>query len=332
MSEPTARLNLIQRVMEKTTLAGARLVGLSPLPDAAVPNGPPLPLAERKAQDPFVPGLATGNVQAGGGQDVQLNYAKLRESGISTPEDRNSLTYNEFRSVKRKLIPLMHDNSTHSRRQNLVMITSSLPGEGKTFTSMNLALSLAAEGNLKVVLVDGDVILSTVKKYFIGDREKGLMELLTDENPPAVRDMLHRCSDLPNLHLLFAGKRSAAAPELFASRRMSEVLDELSVCFPQCIVLIDTPPVLASQEPVALVTHMNHLLMVISAGIAGRHQIQESLNTISSCPNINLLFNKAPKWQRANLGTYYYYGSYGADQEPEEPSPKQSVAGAVAND
>jgi protein-tyrosine kinase len=239
---------------------------------------------------------------------VKLNYPRLRESKISLPGDRNSVIFNEFRSVKRKLLPLATRNGTEQRAKNIVMVSSALPAEGKTFTSMNLAITLAAEKNLNVILVDGDVIRSSVTRYFTGQSGRGLLDLFSATSCK-LDDVLHRCEDISNLHILFSGTQNDGAPEMFASARMAEICDLLSKRFPQSIVIIDSPPVLATSEPTSLATHVDHLIMVVAAGRSSRHQVETALSALTSCRSIYMLFNKAPRWQRPSQGSYYYYGS-----------------------
>ena len=273
MSEPTSRLNLIQRAMQGAALSEAE----------------PAQIA-REAEP------------------VHLNYAKLRASRIVTPDNKSSAAYNEFRSLKRKLIPMTRDPETGAMTRNVVMVTSSLPGEGKTFTAVNLAICLAAEHNLNVILADGDVVRGCIADYFHGEDQDGLVELLRDKRQ-RIGDMLHPCADLPGLHVFFAGKRDEAAHELFASRRMADICAALSKHFQQSIVLFDTPPVLATSETAAMAAHAHHLLMLIAAGQAARHQVEAALAEVSCCPSISLLFNRAPQWEQPlSRYDYYYYG------------------------
>ena len=222
------------------------------------------------------------------------------------PGERGSLTFNEFRSVKRKLLPLTKRAGTHRPTQNVVMITSALPAEGKTFTAINLAISLAAEKNLEVILIDGDVIRSSITRYFSGQTERGLIDLF-GSTPCTIEETLHECQDFPNLHILFAGTHNDTAPELFASNRMGELLDLMARRHPEAVIVVDSPPVLATSEPAALVAHIDHIIMVVSAGRSSRHQVETSLSALSGCRSTMLLFNKAPKWQRPSQGSYYYY-------------------------
>jgi receptor protein-tyrosine kinase len=306
MSEPTSRLNLIQRAMQQVKPKPAENDLQSDAVPALQKNGEASadPSLTRAMPMPPTP-MPAARTERGGVPDVRLNYAKLRDLQIMTPDNKSSYTYNEFRAIKRKLVPMTHDPQTKALTRNLILVTSALPGEGKTFTAMNLAIGLAAERNLEVILVDGDVLRSTIGEYFEGPHGEGLLDLLTG-SCQQIDDVMHRCADLPNLHVIFAGKHEETSPELLASKRMAEACATLSRRYPECIVVIDTPPVLATSEPVALAMHVHHLIMVVAAGQATRGQIEEALSAVSACPSINLLFNKVPKWQRSNPYSYYY--------------------------
>jgi receptor protein-tyrosine kinase len=310
------RLNLIQRAMQLGALArepapadGGVFERTSERPTIApsepASNGVAFPL--RNGAD-----LGTFKKHA---EPVHLDHALLRASRIVTPENKNSVTYNEFRSIKRKLIPMTHDGEKGPFTRNTVMVTSALPSEGKTFTAMNLAIALAAEPNLEVILVDGDVVQSSVSRYFHGENQDGLLELLTGKRE-RLEDVLHPCADLPRLHVLFGGNRNDAAPELLASRRMAEVCASLSTYFPQGIVIFDMPPVLSASEPAAMAAHADHLIMVVAAARAARHQVEAALTEVSRCPSISLVFNRSPEWERPITDLYSAY-AYGLDKSKE---------------
>lgn len=294
MSEPTSRLNLIQRAMQHATVSRE---------DGAIKQASVRPqsvLSEQKRANrlPPLPHRAVEPARiAREAEPVHLDYAKLRASRIVTPDGKNSAAYNEFRSLKRKLISMTRSPEIETMTRNVMMITSALPREGKTFTAMSLAISLAAERNLKVILVDGDVVHGSIAGYFQGEDLDGLVELLT-ETRQRIEDLLHPCIEVPGLHILFAGKRHEAAPELLASRRMRDICGALSKQFPQSIVLFDTPPVLAASEPAAMAAHAHHLIMLVGSGQTSRHQVETALAEVSSCPSISLLFNRSSQWQR----------------------------------
>ncbi|GAA0570181.1 AAA family ATPase [Rhizomicrobium electricum] len=315
MNEPTPpRLNLIQRAMAKAPTAEAfapprREPVAEPVLEAPVAKAPaPAEPVRAPEYKPANGASVTPAATPHGPNTVALNMGRLREGRMVTPDNRASVTYNEFRSIKRKLLPLTRDPETRATTKNIVMITSALAGEGKTYTAINLAICLAAERNLDVILVDGDVVRASVAQYFEGAPTEGLLDLLTGRRQN-IDEVLTRCADIPNLHILFSGRRDDSSPELLASQRMAEVCSALSRRFRECVVVIDAPPVLATAEPSALAMHVHHLLMVVAAGQSARHQVEEALAGVVACPSISLIFNKAPEWQRSTPYSYYY--SYG---------------------
>ena len=318
MSDPTTPLNLIQRAMQRGALSqeprrpvesavvqkkipASEAERFQERPISAVPLPPPLSpvsLAPTERAEPIAIAKA---------QPVHLSADSLKAARIITPDEKNSITYNEFRSLKRKLIPMTQDPETRASTRNMVMITSALPDEGKTFTTMNLAIALAAEPNLNVILVDADVVQSTMRSYFQPESSEGLLELLTRKRE-RLDELLHPCADLPGLYLLFAGANHDAAPELLASRRMADLCAELCSQYPQSIVLFDMPPVLSRAEPAAMAAHADHVIMVVAAGRAGRQQVEAALTEVSRCPSISLVFNRSPEWERPLSPAYRSYG------------------------
>jgi receptor protein-tyrosine kinase len=240
------------------------------------------------------------------GKTVRLDFRALRQNGLITPDNMTSSISNEFRGIKRRLLQKVRDPQTRAAVSNLIMVTSSLPGEGKTFSSINLALSLAAERGLQVLLIDADVIRPSVGNMFVAPPNEGLTDLLTGK-VSHVSDVLHRCSDVPNLAVIFAGNPCANTPELISSAKMANLCKELSARYPDRVIVLDTPPVLASAEPAILASYVHHLVMVVAADQTDRHQLRKSLESIASCQSVSLLFNKAPSWNEQEYVTYYGY-------------------------
>jgi protein-tyrosine kinase len=251
------------------------------------------------------------------GKTVRLDFRALRQNGCITPDNMTSAISNEFRGIKRKLLQKVRDPQTRATVSNLIMVTSSLPGEGKTFSSINLALSLAAERGLQVLLIDADVIRPSVGNMFVAPPTEGLTDLLSGR-VGHVSDVLHRCADIPNLAVIFAGNPSANTPELISSGRMSNLCRELSARYPDRVIVVDTPPVLASAEPAILASYMHHLIMVVSADQTDRHQLRKSLESVASCQSVSLLFNKAPSWNEPEYVAYYGYANTGPAATPAE--------------
>jgi receptor protein-tyrosine kinase len=145
-----------------------------------------------------------------------------------------------------------------------------------------------------------------VARFFGKTRGDGLAEFLKG-SINSIDDVTYRCKDLPNLDVVFAGSPDAESPELVSSRRMSELLLGVAASDQERIVIVDTPPVLASTEAATLAAQVNQLIMVIAALQSDRFQLEKALETVSSCRSISLLFNKAPRWRQLAPDNYYYY-------------------------
>ncbi len=271
-------------------------------PKQAVPVNP---VAAKTA-----PGVTEKSSEQPTTKQVRLDFRALRQNGMITPDNMSSDISNEFRGVKRRLLQKVRDPKTRAAVNNLIMVTSSLPGEGKTFSSLNLAMSLAAERGLRVLLIDADVIRPSVGNMFVAPASEGLTDLLSGK-VKQVADVLYRCADVPNLSVIFAGQPRKNSPELISSAQMASLCRELSSRYPDRVIVLDTPPVLASAEPAILATYVHQLIMVVSASHTEKHQLRKSLEAVSSCQNISLLFNKAPRWNEVEYNNYYGYG-YGS--------------------
>jgi receptor protein-tyrosine kinase len=252
--------------------------------------------------------------------EVQLNLGRCREEKILFPGSAEVETHNEFRAVKRRLLLAMSGVNVNTGYPNTVLITSAMPREGKTFTALNLALTLAAERDIHVLLMEGDVVNPSLHDYFTSAKvRKGLTDVLNG-TVPAACEVVHPCAGVANLSVMFAGTPDPRAPELMASARMPEVLAQLSASYRDLFVVIDCSPVI-SPEPAALCAHVHHSIMVVAAEQTSRLQLQEALNHVSASPQVSLLFNKSPRWRKH--GAYYGYG-YGttadAPRDAENPA------------
>ena len=207
-------------------------------------------------------------------REVNLDFRVLRQNGMITPDNMGSVISNEFRGVKRKILQKARDFNSRATVNNLVMVTSSLPGEGKTFTSLNLAVSLAAERGLQVLLIDADVIRPSLGNMFKAIPRDGLTDLLTGKTT-RVSDVMCRCAEIPNLAVMFSGSAHSDSPELISSGRMADLCKDLSTRYPDRMIVIDTPPVLASSEPATLASYVHQLIMVVAADQTSRHELRK---------------------------------------------------------
>jgi exopolysaccharide/PEP-CTERM locus tyrosine autokinase len=236
-------------------------------------------------------------------QTVTLDLAGLQERGFLTPDSPRSQLADEMRVIKR---PIMRNaigpGNVRVRNGNLVMITSAIAGEGKTFTSINLAMSLATELATTVLLVDGDVAHPGLPRALGIPHSPGLLDLLTWPNL-SVGDALVR-TNIPGLSILPAGSIHRRATELLASEQMASLLHDLSGRYPDRIVLFDSPPLLAATEARVLASHMGQILMVVAADSTLQSEVNLALAAIDSCDVVHMMLNKAA---RTDVGAYYGY-------------------------
>lgn len=250
-------------------------------------------------------------------KSVQIDLTRLEATGIITPESPRSKIADEFRILKRPLLANARGASgIPVARGNLIMVTSSVPGEGKSFVSVNLAMSIAMEVDSTVLLVDGDVIAPGVPQVLGLPPAKGLVDLLTDQNLD-VGDVLLR-TNVPRLSLLPAGTANERASELLASAAMMELLDELSSRYTDRIILFDSPPLLPSTESRVLASKMGQIVMVVEADQTPQSKVKSALATIESCPVVQLVLNKVAE---SELGAYYGY-HYGASTPQRASLPR----------
>ncbi|MGH8177841.1 MAG: CpsD/CapB family tyrosine-protein kinase, partial [Steroidobacter sp.] len=198
----------------------------------------------------------------------------------------------------------------------LIMIGSALPGDGKTFTGINLAFSMAREKDHSVLLVDGDVAKPHVSKLFGVDREPGLLDVLN--NPGLDVRSVILPTDIPGLSLLPAGTPSETATELLASDRMAQVVDQLAQLDPGGIVLFDSLPILLTSESRVLTTLMGQIVLVVKAGTTPQQAVSDALEAIGADKKIWLVLNQAEL--SGPLGYYYGY-RYGYAQPESGAQP-----------
>lgn len=241
---------------------------------------------------------------------IEIDLNRLRMAGMVVPNSETSRIAEEFRIIKRPLLlkafakgPERIDNG------HVIMVTSARPNEGKSFVALNLAMSFASEPNLNVLLVDADFHNPTVPLGLDFKSDRGLIDALLDEKVD-LSDLLLR-TNLGNLTILPAGRRHPNATELLASKRMAQLVDEIARRYSDRVVVFDSPPVLASSEPGVLALHVGQVAFVVEAESTGRRAVEEALNMITGCKNINLVLNKRRGWMGSEqFGSYYGYGGY----------------------
>jgi len=237
----------------------------------------------------------------------KFNWDYLKENGYICEDNSHSQLAEEYRSIKRPLVV----NAVGARkkdiaRSNLILITSSIPDEGKTFTAINLALSIAAELDKKVLLIDADVSKPSISKVLGVKQTPGLIEYLEGgiEN---LSDVISQ-TEIDGLRIIPAGKRHKFSTELLASNKMADLAQELSDRYPDRIVIFDSPPLLATTQAEVLASLVGQVVLVVAAESTSQNIVMESVKKLNSCADVVLtLLNKT---QRSMDTSYYGYGQY----------------------
>ena len=253
--------------------------------------------------------LRTGAPEGSEGRRIEIDFARLRNNGFVTPDAGATQIAEEFRVIKRPIIRnAIGRSGARVKNGNLVLVTSALPGEGKTFTSLNLALSIASEVDSTVLLVDGDVAHPSIPGLLGAPHGPGLLDLLTRDDLDFADALVK--TNIDKLSLLPAGSRHRRSTELLASEQMASLLREIASRYPDRIIIFDSPPLLATTEARVLASNMGQIVMVVAADATSQHAVNQALTTIEGCEIVMMVLNKAT---RTDVGTYYgYYANDGA--------------------
>lgn len=248
-------------------------------------------------------------------RQVDLDLKALTAAGFVTPNAPRSQMADQYRVIKRPLISNARGKGPAVLKHgNLIMVTSALAGEGKSFTSVNLAMSIAAELDNTVMLVDADVARPSVLRMLGLPPGPGLLDLL--EGTADMSRVLLK-TNIDKLTLLPSGTPHARATELLASEAMHALLDDMALRYPDRIIIFDSPPLLLTTESRVLATHMGQVVMVVQADRTLRSDVQHALSTIDACPVRMVLLNKARADSSGGYGYGYGYG-YGQNSADEK--------------
>lgn len=238
-------------------------------------------------------------------REVELDLVRMQERGLITVAGGRTLQVEDFRVIKRPILKKAFPGGTAVLPSNLVMITSALAGEGKTYCSINLAMSIAMELDHTVLLVDADVARPSVLKALGLAPQPGLMDLLLDDSLD-LADVLLR-TNVNTLSILPAGTANLRATELLASQSMKALVLEIAQRYPDRIIIFDSPPLLLTSEARVLAGHMGQIVVVVESQRTTQHAVMEGLRRLEGCDNVSLIYNKSRDF--AGTETYdYHYG------------------------
>ncbi|MFC0204818.1 AAA family ATPase [Novosphingobium soli] len=280
--------------------AAGRPAPRSKAPEAAAPSSSPLPVAEATPAEPLPPSFH--------GPEHAVDREHLREQGLIVPEGTVTALLEEFRIVKRQLLVQAADLRSQKAgpKAQRILISSPHPGEGKTYCALNLALSIAAEKESEVLLVDADFAKPSILSALGLPGGPGLMNALMDETVDVADCVLG--TDIPGLSVLPAGDASSHDSEYLSTSRTARVLDRLTAGAPHRMVIFDSPPALAASPAAELAKHVGQAVVIVRADRTGRSALDDAISLLGACPNVQLLLNAAqfsPTGRR--FGSYYGY-------------------------
>ena len=223
---------------------------------------------------------------------LQVDFEALRRRGCVMPDGAGGALAEQFQQVKRRLI----DNvasvaaSESGRPANVVLITSALPGEGKTWFTLNLALSLAREIDRTVLVVDSDGAKADLGRLLGALPRPGLYDALADSELD-LADLILR-TQRPGLSFLPAGSVRAEATERLASLAMARLAQDLAQRYPDRLILFDAPAVLGASGAAALAAHVGQVLLVVEAGRTSADTVRRALAALTHAPLAGVVLNK----------------------------------------
>jgi protein-tyrosine kinase len=277
-------MSIVERAAEalKHSTQGARRAALR---DPRSPSSEKLPSEEKISPDKV----------------ITPRQAFLRRLNFTTPTNSRTRQAEEFRLIKRRLLERLAYPPHGPQSENAVLVTSSRPSEGKTFTSINLALSLATDRAGRTLLVEGDVIQPRIVSTFGGKAATGLTDLLVNPSVKLSETILH-VKDM-NLSILPAGHPVASAADLFITPSMLALVKKLAARFR--IVIFDSPPVLATNEASALAKVCSEVLFVINANHTPASAVENALDLLGSEEKVSFILNRSYSKLADQFGSYY---------------------------
>jgi exopolysaccharide/PEP-CTERM locus tyrosine autokinase len=293
---------------------------------AAPPPAPPVPPPPR----PHTDAVAVSHISDTASHRVvprrrvvNINVPALRAAGLFPPEYQERPIAQQYRQIKRPLVANALGRSVPQLPNgHLIMLASAMPGEGKTFTSINLAFSMSIEKDINVLLVDADVAKPHISRLLGVQDEPGLLDVLRD--PTLDVESVILPTDVPNLSLLPAGTRSEQATELLTSARMAQVVHAIGERDEKRIALFDSPPLLLTTESHALTHAVGQVVVVVRAAVTSQQMLMDALSYLGERSGVSLVLNQSVA---SSPSGYHYYG-YGEQRTTGYGEERAAQSGA----
>jgi receptor protein-tyrosine kinase len=305
--------SLVEKAAERLAAREGASGAASHPAESAAANGLDMTLIEEKlglaARSEARPGVARGAglrplAKRETRRQATIDFARLKEKGFALPVDQTPLA-EELRLIKRPLLAAAFARGAQEvENSNLIMVTSANPNEGKTFIATNLALSMASEHDVHVLLIDADVANPSIPRVLGIEAETGLVDVVSDGTLDLADVMIR--TNIENLVVLPAGRPRPGASELLASARMSRFVNDIAKRYADRVILFDSPPMLARSEAMVLAQHVGQVVFVVEAERTSRTAISEALAMIG--PKLGgVVLNKTPQIPLQEGFGYYDY-------------------------
>lgn len=196
----------------------------------------------------------------------------------------------EDEADRMKILRTQIFNRMSEEGKNTLLVTSANPGEGKTLTAINLAISCSHQLNKTVLLVDGDIKKATIHKYLGLEDGPGLSDCLT--NKAAISDVLVN-PGMDRIVILRGGSHHTNSAELLGSPAMKEFLKDIKERYPERFIIFDSAPVLTSADPLVFANLVDGILIVVEAEKTKKEDIKKVFEMMHDKPIVGTVFNKA---------------------------------------
>jgi protein-tyrosine kinase len=280
-------------------------------PAAPAPAADPAAVAARAGtpQDSWLepkqdlPGILPGILPGDGSRPAILDDAVLARAGLIDWDSRGTRIYEEISIAQHNLLRYSfgENGAAPIRSGNIVMVTSALAGEGKSFIALNLAAAVALQAERKVLLIDGDSKPHSLGRIFGLSEAPGLLDLTKGD-----RDLADLVIPTAKANLEFLPLGSGAPP---ARARIAGLIEEIGRRDSARVIILDTAPCLSSSDPHTLASVVGQIVFVIAAGLTQQGDIEAALDLVQACPMVSLLLNKIKPWSAHAFGSYGHYSA-----------------------
>jgi protein-tyrosine kinase len=238
-----------------------------------------------------------------------LGMAAMEKAGLVVGHKVRTRISEEFRITVGQVLRAMHASYSPGRGSpNVIMVTSARPGEGKSFSALNLAGSIAQHAQREVILVDVDAKQRSLSAELGLSDRPGLLDL---SSTPALRiEDVILPTVIPHLSVLTIGAGSNVSHDISPTRPVSALVERIARRYPNAVVMLDAPPCLSTSEPSTLAPFVGQIVMVVEAERTQRNELVAALDLVQACPSVTLMLNKIKLTTSYTFGAYHYFGTY----------------------